>query len=287
MREGRARFLRVTIAQIDCTLGDVDANLRVAREVVERARADRSHLVVFPELSLTGYSLGRVSEDVSLEAVDEEIAGLLGPDRDLAVVVGFAEAGRLHTYNSAAYIRDGGLGHVHRKLYLPTYGLFEERKHFSPGQSLRAFETPFGPMAVLICNDVWQPALPFLAVQDGARVLIVPANSSLNRFPGAADMQREWRDINRFYARMLESYVVFVNRIGTKGELDFWGGSHVMDPWGELVVEAPLHEPAAITVELDLDNVRRRRRDMPLVKEARLALLNREIERLTAEGGDA
>ena len=267
-------------------LGDVKENVARAREVLERARAQDADLVVFPELSLSGYSVGQVSDDISLEAVDDQIAGRLGDGAETGVVVGFVEAGRLHTYNSAAYIEGGVLIHVHRKLYLPTYGVFDERKHFSPGQAMRAFDTDFGPMAILICNDVWQPALPFIAVQDGARVIIVPANSARDRFPGGTDAQREWRDINRFYARMLESYVVFVNRIGSEGELNFWGGSHVVDPWGEIVAEAPLDEPALVTVELDLEQVRRRRREMPLVKEARLGLINREIERLASEGGD-
>ena len=282
----RPRLVRIALAQVDCALGDLEQNLARTREVLERARAEGADIVVFPELSLSGYSVGRVSEDISLEAVDDQIARRLGDDAGLGVVVGFVEAGRLHTYNSAAYIDGGVLIHVHRKLYLPTYGVYDERKHFSPGQAMRAFDTDFGPMAVLICNDVWQPALPFIAVQDGARVIIVPANSARHRFPGGTDMQREWRDINRFHARMLESYVVFVNRVGTEGELEFWGGSHVVDPWGEIVAEAPLDEPALITVELDLEQVRRRRREMPLVKEARLALINREIERLASEGGD-
>jgi predicted amidohydrolase len=85
---------------------------------------------------------------------------------------------------------------------------------------------------------------------------------------------------------MLECYVVFVNRVGEEPALSFWGGSHVYDPWGELVAEAPTDEPALITAELDLAAVRRRRREMPLVKEARLALLSRELDRLVAEGGD-
>lgn len=278
--------LRVTLAQVDCTLGDVESNLRRTARVLAQAREERADLVVFPELSLTGYSVGRVAEDVSLQQEDAELVALLAEAGQTAVVVGFSEAGRLHTYNSAGYFEGGTLRHVHRKLYLPTYGEFEERKHFSPGQAMRAFDTPFGPMAILICYDLWQPTLPFLAVQDGARVLLVPANSSRTRFPGDIDMPREWRDINRFHARMLESYVIFVNRVGTEEGLGFWGGSQVVDPWGNIVCEAPLDEPAVITVELDLLNVRRRRREIPLVKEARLALLAREIDRLAAEGGD-
>jgi predicted amidohydrolase len=213
---------------------------------------------------------------------DTEIAEIAEEADGMACVVGFAEAGRVHAYNSAAYLEAGRVRHVHRKLYLPTYGIWEERKHFMPGGAMRAFDTRFGPAAILISSDAWQPALAVLAVQDGARVLIVPANSTGRR----SNIEDEWRDINRFYARMLQCYVVFVNRVGDEEDLSFWGGSHVYDPWGELVVDAPLDEPALVTAELDLANVRRRRREMPLVKEARLGLLNRELIRLAAEGGD-
>jgi predicted amidohydrolase len=278
--------IRVTLAQTDIVLGDTGENLRRAGAALVQARVDRSDLVVFPELSFSGYSLGRVEADIALPAADAELAPYLRPDDRMGVVVGFPEAGRVHTYNSAAYVEYGTQRHVHRKLYLPTYGGFEERKHFSPGQSLRAFDTEAGRVALLICNDMWQPMLPFLAVQDGARVLIVPANSSRHQFSGVTDIQEEWRTINRFHARMLGCWVVFVNRVGSEGDLRFWGGSHIVDPWGEIVYEAAADVPETATIEVDLDAVRRRRREIPLVKEARLGLLSREIERLTAEGGD-
>lgn len=278
----RDSTVRVTLAQIDCALGDVAENLRRVREAMQGAAAEAADLVVFPELTLTGYSLGHVREDISRSVDDEEIVELAADSSGIGCVVGFAEAGRVHTYNSAAYLEAGTVHHVHRKLFLPTYDIWEERKHFTPGDAMRAFDTGYGSMAVLLCSDAWQPALAVLAVQDGARVLIVPANSTGRR----TNIETEWRDINRFYARMLECYVVFVNRVGQEGALEFWGGSHVYDPWGELVAEAPLDEPALVTVELDLANVRRRRHEMPLVKEARLALLGRELERLAAEGGD-
>jgi predicted amidohydrolase len=274
--------VRVALAQMEPALGEVEENTRRAREVVRAARSEDADLVVFPELMLTGYSLGHVSDDVTRSVDDPEIAGLADAADDLACVVGFAEAGRVHTYNSAAYLEHGAVRHVHRKLYLPTYDIWEERKHFTPGDAMRSFDTDIGRVAILICSDAWQPALAVLAVQDGARVLIVPANSTRRR----PEIEEEWSDINRFYARILECYVVFVNRVGEEPGLSFWGGSHVYDPWGELVAEAPADEPALITVDLDLGAVRRRRREMPLVKEARLALLSRELERLVAEGGD-
>src|SRR3954470_17393428 len=275
---GREAVLRLALAQTERTLGDVGAHARRVREPL--AAAPDADLVVFPELTLTGYQLAGVGEDVSLPATDPEIAGLAadGP----ACVVGFAEAGPVHTYNSAAYLDGGAVRHLHRKLFLPTYGIWEERKHFTPGPDMRAFDTRFGRMAILICADAGQPALAALAVQDGARVLIVPAASAF-RLP---DIEETWRDITRFYARTLQCYVVFVNRVGREPGPRFWGGSHVYAPGGALVVEAAHDEAAVVRVDLDLDAVRRVRRDMPLVKEARLALLSRELERLAAEGGD-
>jgi predicted amidohydrolase len=271
--------VRVVLAQIDCALGDVAANARAARETL--ATAPDARLVVFPELTLTGYRLASVAGDVSLPAGDPEIAGL-GADADAAFVLGFAEAGALHTYNSAAYVEAGAVRHVHRKLFLPTYDIWEERKHFTAGARMRAFDTRFGRMAILLCADAWQPALAALAVQDGARVLVVPAASTARR----AYIEDTWHDITRFYARTLQCFVVFVNRVGEEPGLRFWGGSHVYAPGGALVAQAPRGEPALVRVDLDLDAVRRVRRDMPLVKEARLALLSRELERLVADGGD-
>ena len=281
---GRARseVARLTLAQIDCSLGDVAANARRVRETLAAPAVRSADLVVFPELTLTGYALGHVDEDVSRPVADGEIAGLAAERHDAAFVFGFAEAGSVHTYNSAVYVEDGRVAHLHRKLYLPNYDIWEERKHFTPGSAMRAFDTRFGRMAILVCSDAWQPALAALAVQDGARVLIVPTNSTVRR----PDIEEQWRDITRFYARTLQCYVVFVNRVGVEPGLRFWGGSHVYGPEGELVIEAPRDEPALVSADIDLAAVRRVRREMPLVKEARLGLLSREIERLVAEGGD-
>lgn len=275
------------MAQVAPVLGDVDANFELARQSVREAREKGADLVVFPELSMTGYSLGQVSEEVSIEASDPRITELAEEAGDVSVVIGFHEDGSgVRTYNSAAYLEGGQILHLHRKLYLPTYGIFEERKHFSPGQNMRAFTSRFGRMAMMICNDAWQPALGFLAVQDFARVLLIPTNSADSRFPGDLDTTEYWRDITEFYGRMYECYVVFVNRVGSEGDLDFWGNSHVVDPWGQTIVEAPLRKETIITADLDLQSVLKRRRKVPLLKEARLSLLNRELHRLAEEGGD-
>jgi len=279
--------MRVALAQVNCTLGDIDANVERAAKAIAAARAEGADLVVFPELNLCGYSVGQVEEDLGMHADDPRILRLAQDAGPVHVLVGFSEGGAgLHTYNSAAYLADGEPVHVHRKLYLPTYDIFEERKHFSPGQQMRAFSTRHARTAVLTCNDAWQPQLAFVAVQDGARLLLMPTSSAQSLFPERYDSPTYWKDITRFYARMFQVFVVFVNRVGSEGKLRFWGGSHVVDPWGNPVAEAALDEEALVCVDIDLAAVRRRRREVPLLKEARLGVVLRELHRLVDEGGD-
>lgn len=280
--------MRITLAQVDSTLGDIDANVERAGRVLDDGARDSPDVVVFPELYLSGYSLGRVDSDLSMRPDDERIERLAKQAGDKGLLTGFVEDGSrgLHTYNSAVYCESGDVVHVHRKLYLPTYAAFEERKHFTPGPSMRSYLVGEHRAATLVCNDAWQPPLAFLATQDGARILFVPSASAQSSFPERYDSKTYWRGITRFYARMFQLFVVFVNRVGTEGDLRFWGGSHIVDPWGEVVAEAAEGEEHVLTVDVDLAEVRRRRRDIPLVKEARLGLLHREIGRLLDEGGD-
>jgi predicted amidohydrolase len=281
--------LRVALAQVDCVLGDVAENTRRARDAIARARADGADLVVFPELSLTGYALGTVTEDVALTLDDPAIETLAAAADGVGAVIGCVEHGRVQTYNSALYLEDGAVAYVQRKTHLPTYGRFEEHKHFSQGPGLRAFDTRLGRFALLICNDAWQAPLAYVAAHDGARVLIVPACSSLEPGSGTdpAEIERDWSDLLRFHARFLQAWVVFVNRVGEEAGLTFWGGSQVVDPWGRVVAQAPRGEAALVHAEIDLGAVRRRRRELPLLKEPRLGLVRREVARLLDDAGDA
>ncbi|MGH8792685.1 MAG: nitrilase-related carbon-nitrogen hydrolase [Stackebrandtia sp.] len=281
--------MRITLAQSDSQLGDIDANVERAADAITRAKEASSDLIVFPELYLSGYSIGVVDSDVSIRVDDPRVVDLARLAAPAGLHIGLAEDAKRspHTYNSTVYYEGDQLVHVHRKLHLPTYSIFEERKHFTPGQSLRAY--PVGDdttMATLICGDAWQPTMAFIATQDGARALIVPAAGSQSRFPEHYDAREYWEDITRFYGRIYQLYVVFVNRVGVEGELNFWGGSHVVDPWGHVIAQAAEYEEELLTVEIDLAEVRHRRRRIPLVKDARLGLIQREIARLVEEGGD-
>lgn len=278
----------IALAQTDCVLGEVEENFKIAREQIEQAAAQGADLVVFPELSLHGYHLGALKRDESIQANDPRLLELstLGPD----VLVGFHEQTSLRAYNTAAHYTHGALLHAHRKLYLPNYLAWEERKHVSPGQSMRAYELTRartgGRGATLVCNDAWQPVLPWLAVQDGAEVLFVPTNSAASLDPEAMDTGLYWDTLVSYTAKMLQCWVVFVNRVGNEHGASFWGGSRVVDPRGAVVAQAPKWEPALVTVEIDLAEARRQRRAVPLVAEARLGLIDREVRRLIDEGGD-
>ncbi|MGH3631763.1 MAG: nitrilase-related carbon-nitrogen hydrolase, partial [Sciscionella sp.] len=260
-------------------------NLKRARDQIEAAAAEGAELVVFPELNVYGYPLGGVAGDRSMRRDDPRLAALTdtGPD----VLVGFHEDGGVRAYNSAAYLAKGSALHVHRKLYLPNYLVWEERKQASPGQWMRAFDTRFGRMATLICNDAWQPVLSWLAAQDGAELLLVPTNSTVGFGPPSLDNIDYWGELLRFTARMQQCWVVFCNRVGADAGAHFWGGSRIIDPNGEVMVQAPLYESALVLADVDVHASRRRRREIPLVAEARLGLIERELRRLIDEGGDA
>ena len=196
----------------------------------------------------------------------------------LAALVGFLERAGETFHNSAGYFEDGSPVHVHRKLYLCGYAPFDEHERFAAGDSLRAFDTDVGRVAVLVCNDAWQPFLPSLAAHDGAEILLIPSASS-TVMPG---IREYWRGLTRFYARMLQCYVVFANRVGREPGFVFWGGSHVVDPWGEIIAEAPLDDEALFFAEIDVKHVAARRRELPLVGDLRPELLRRELDRLAS-----
>jgi predicted amidohydrolase len=260
--------VRIALAQVDSRYGDLDANVERARDAVAEARTGGADLVVFPELHLSGYGLGP-GADASCSASD---AAALSDG--VAVAVGFTEREDEQRYNSAVYAEEGAPLHVQRKIHLVDYAPWDEDTQFTPGDTLSAFRKK----AMLICNDAWQPLLPVLAVQGGAELLLVPS-ASATTMPGVDEY---WRGLTTFYARMLQCYVVFVNRVGSEGAFTFWGGSHVVDPLGEVVAEAPRFEESVLLVDIDLDRVAARRRELPLVGALRPELLRAELERLTA-----
>lgn len=274
---------RVALAQIAPRLGDVDANLEVHLARTRSALEDKADLVVFPELSLTGYHLADQVPEVALTRDSEPLRRLQHESREIDIVVGFVEDAPGHRfYNSAAYLSHGRVVHVHRKLYLPTYGMFQEGREFAAGEVLRTFETDRGPTGMLICEDLWHPTSAWLLSQQGAEVVIAIGNGpTRGTRPGSGITSiGVWRELLRTNAQFQTSFFVFVNRVGCEDGLSFGGGSMVADPFGRITAELPALDEALVVTSLPAEALRRARATYPLLRDTNLELVHRELERL-------
>jgi NAD+ synthase (glutamine-hydrolysing) len=279
-------ILKLALAQMNTHLGDVQVNLEKHLSLIEDARKEQADLVVFPELSLTGYVLQDLVAAVSHrpEPDDPIFLQLLKASRDLDLVVGFVNEDRRNRFFIAsAYLSGGDVVHVHHKVYLPTYGLFDEGRFFAWGDTVRAFYTRFGRMGMLICEDFWHASPPYLLWQDGAEVLLFHSASpgrGLNDQP-QLESARWVEHINRAYASLFTVFVAHANRVGFEDGLHFWGGSTVFDPNGELVAKGPYQDEALTFCEIDLNQLHRTRARLPLLRDERTALVLREMERIS------
>ncbi|MBX3031333.1 MAG: carbon-nitrogen hydrolase [Chloroflexi bacterium] len=285
--------IRVALAQVAPRLGDLAANLERHTELLEEARAEGSDLVVFPELGLTGYWLQDLNSEVAMRLDDPRLVALAARTRGISAVVSFVEESDDHRlFIAAALLEDGAIRHVHRKLYLPTYGLFDERRFFAAGSVLRATDSRLGVrLGISVCEDWWHLSVANLLALDGAQVLINVSSS-----PGrdVAVGHREglgtaasWRSLNRTYAQLTTSYVVFVNRVGVDESFSFWGGSEVVGPSGGSVFQAPLHEDGLFHAVIDPAELRHERIANPLLRDERPEVMLRQLDRIArARAGD-
>lgn len=279
---------RIALAQLSPRLGDVAANLELSADWLRRATAEGAQLTVFPELALTGYLLSDLVPEVALRADDPRLAALSREAPGMLVAIGFVEETADHRYaNSAALLRDGGLVGLHRKVYLPTYGLFDEGRFTRPGDRIRTQDVgePLGRIGLSVCEDFWHPSLPLLQAQDGASLLVNIAAGPA-RAPGSAAGVRAiggWQRMQETYALLGTVAVAFCNRVGNEEGLTFWGGSRLLAPDGSVVAEGPLYEEALVIGSLETDDLRMQRYGLPLLADERLELTRRELDRVIAE----
>ena len=281
--------LRIALAQIAPRLGFLDENLARHRELLAEARTQGAGLVVFPELGLTGYLLQDLSSEVAMRLDDPRLAALAAETRDLSAVVSFVEeSGDHRLFIAAALLEDGAVRHVHRKLYLPTYGLFDERRFFAAGDVLRASPSRLGVgVGLVVCEDFWHLSVPALLALDGAQILINVSSSPGRDLAAVNEVglgtATSWRILMRTYAQLTTSFVVFCNRVGVDESISFWGGSEVIAPSGRPLFSAPLYDEGLYLVDVDLADVRRERIALPLLRDERPELQARELERIISE----
>jgi predicted amidohydrolase len=278
----------VALAQIAPRLGEVDANLEIAAEWLHRAAGEGAQLVVFPELALTGYLLSDLVPEVAMAADDPRLVELSRGAPGMLVAIGFVEETSDHRYaNSAALLRDGQLVGLHRKVYLPTYGLFDEGRFTRPGDRIRTVEVgePLGRIGLSVCEDFWHASLPMLQAQDGASLLVNIAAGPA-RAPGSAAGLRAiagWHSMQDTYALLGTVGIAFCNRVGNEEGLTFWGGSRLLGPDGSVLAEGPLYEEALVVGAFETDDLRMQRYQLPLLADERLELVRRELDRVIAE----
>jgi predicted amidohydrolase len=278
--------MNIALAQIVPKLGDVEANVQMHLDILERARRKRADLVVFPELGLTGYTLKDLAEEVALDpASDPRFRKIVARSKGLSVVVGFVEespADRGLFYNAAAFIADGRLLHVHRKVFLPTGGIFEEAKFFAQGREFRTFRAPFGRAGLLICRDFLQYGSSYVHYASGAD-LIICISAAPGR--GVADGQafetsRMWELMGEAVSYFSTAFVIYANRVGSEDGVMFAGGSFVFAPGGRLAARASSVDPELLICPIDLSAVREARRKWLFKRDEKPEAIWRSLERI-------
>ena len=276
--------MKIAAAQINSVLGDLEKNIKHHLDYCDEALKNKAGLIVFPELSLTGYSLKDLNFMISLNLEKTKLLDKLKEaSKNISIVCGLAEEDRNYAiYNSAIYISGGEIKSVHRKIYLPTYGLFEELRYFSPGNQCKAFESKFGKMGMLVCEDMWHLSLPYTLAMDGAQIIIGIASSPTR----LAVNQEKFRnyEINseqhRAFARMLSCYFIFSNRVGFEDGINFWGGSEIIDPFGNVISVAKLFEEDIVYAEINFEEVRRARHQARHFLDENLDMTIRNLKKI-------
>ncbi|MEN3037827.1 MAG: nitrilase-related carbon-nitrogen hydrolase [Candidatus Kryptonium sp.] len=274
----------VAVAQIDCILGDLKRNLEKHVHYIQEAIKEKAKLILFPELSLTGYTLRDITAEIAINPFrSNAFDDLKKLSKEIIIIVGGVEEGENYgIYNSAFVFEDGEIKHVHRKIYPPTYGMFEEMRYFSCGNKVHTFDTKIGRMGILICEDLWHISLPYLLAIQGATIIAGLA-ASPTRISGESDELTNYKinsEHHKTYARLLSIYLLFSNRVGYEDGVNFWGGSEIVNSDGEVIALAKLFEEDLIFGEIDFNIIKRSRQFSRHFIDENPFIVAQELERI-------
>ena len=282
---GNGQDLRVALCQVKPRKGAVEANVAMVRD----ALPSDADLAVFPETVLSGYFVEGAAHEVALaRGALVQALGVPPEGRACDVALGFYERGRRGVYNSMAYLTPKGdryeLLHVHRKVFLPTYGLFEEGRFIEPGRQVSAFETRFGRIGMLICEDLWHSITASILALDGAELILAGCASPARGFNSTASRPANLDEWDRIAARAAKEHGVFMmvaQLAGSEGGKLFPGGSSAWAPDGTLLQRAPLFSHTRTVVAVDFDEILRVRTESPFLADLSTAFprLRRSLDR--------
>lgn len=271
------------LSQINPVLGDLQRNLDLHLAEIEAARQAGCALILFPELSLSGYFLKDQTSEIALRLEAPLLARLADASRGISIAAGFVERspeGRL--YNSLGFFEDGKLLHVHRKVHLVTYGMFDEQREFAAGDRFVAFDSKLGRFGILICEDLWHvsSAYPyFLADVDALLVHSCAPGRGVGEDDGELTSMRTWSTLLSAQALTTQTWVAWTNRVGWEDGIFFSGGSRVIDPFGRTLAAIEGLEPGRLQVQLSSRELERARLSTPLRRDAKPWLLEQSLVR--------
>ena len=301
--------MRVAVCQTDPVLLDVGTNLEVVLGHIQQCKEKGAELIVFPELALTGYFVGLEYHKAALRMDSPEIKQLAAATKGTAAVIGFVEESlSMNFYNSALVAVNGEILFAYRKLNLPNYGVFEERKFFANGKHVRVFKLNEFNVTVFICNDMWHPSLPYIGITQKADIFVTIFNSSQGSMGTEFSNIESWEIINKFYSRVFGIYNICANRVGEESPEDkrelskdnkelketpevfllpeiekkyrFWGGSSIINPFGQEIYKAKRYEPDIIMGEISKDFIRRKKLLLPYLRNDDPYFTHRELDRI-------
>lgn len=276
----------VALAQTKPKLGVVKENIETVTQHVEKACREGASLIVFPELALTGYFLKDLVPEVALSLSSPEFEKLKKLSLKIAIAIGFVEVSPDYRFfNSAVYLEGGEIKHVHRKVYLPTYGLFDEQRYLAQGNSFRAFDTRFGRLGFLLCEDMWHLPSSYILAMDGASTILCLASSPGRGLTSEENLSSAdaWQKLLFTTAMFLNVRVVFCNRTGFEDGVNFWGGSEIVDPCGTSIARGKTLEEDFVIAPLDEGALRRARIYSPLMRDENLFITMKELHRVERE----
>jgi predicted amidohydrolase len=301
--------MKIVVYQTSPILLDLQHNIEDVIQKIHTGKEKGAQLIVFPELALTGYFVGEQYHEVALRLDSREIRQLTSATKGTAAVVGFIEESpSMNFYNSALVAVDGEILYTYRKLNLPNYGVFEERKIFASGKQVPVFHLNGFCIAVFICNDLWHPSIPYLGVTQKADIFVSIFNSSQGSMGDEFSNIESWTIINSFYSRIFGIYNICANRVGkerleerrtiqksarkpSKNEAPrmvpnrtrtyrFWGGSEILNPFGQHVANALLYKPDVIEGVIEKDLLRRKKILLPYLRNDDPFFTHRELQHI-------
>jgi NAD+ synthase (glutamine-hydrolysing) len=276
--------IRAAMAQIAPRLGDLEANITTHLALVRQAREAGADLVVFPELSLTGYTVRDLNYELCLHRDDSRLDAFRKESEDIVIILGGIEEDERYGVYNSAFIFDGGATQTYRKIYPPDYGIFEEGRYFLEGDSTALIETRFGRIGVLVCEDLWHVSLPLLQALDGAEtIVVISASPTRMSPPGMPSMYDINSEHHRALCRLLTVNMIFVNRVGYDDGVHFWGGSEVVDAAGTVLEACGSQEEELRLAVLESDCVRQARRESRHFLDEDPHFLHRELGRIVKE----